>query len=201
MFIESATVEMMVEPISKMCRLAGIDPPPNGKEFVAFIQISYGRYPYDILDKAVTSWIMGHIDVKAPKVMNVKFMSDVVRLYIESNRHNIQKKEREYIQIAPPVPEKKSNIIDIAKENYLKVKQGNKLHMFPFTMAMAYDDLNEEVTGNIDEKVEFIKTHEEMMRKYSEAQWGKNKIKLNNKINDDTYKKAAKFAIWCDGKG
>jgi hypothetical protein len=200
MFIENATVEMMVEPISKICRLGGIDPPPNGREFIAFIQISYGKYPYDILDKAVISWVNGHIDVKAPKVMNVKFMSDVVRLYIESNRHNIQKKEREYLMIKAE-ENRKADMIQVAKTNYTKVKNGEKVNIYPLTMALAFDELGIEPTGNVLDKIEFIKTHEAAMRNEMLNKLGKNKIKSDYGINDEIYHKAAKFALWCDGQG
>lgn len=198
MYLQEVTTEEIVPIISKFCRLAGIDPPPNGREFIAFIQLGYGKYPLAVVDKAVDSWVMGSIDVKAPKVMNVKFMSDVIRLYIEANHHNIQKKPREYKMLSAPEPPK-TDIVQVAKMNYTKIKAGERIDIFPTTMALAWDELNTEVSGNVQEAIAFIKGHEIGMKNHYIKKLGK--IKVNNyAISEDIYQKAAKFILWCDGK-
>lgn len=198
MYLQEVTTEEIVSIISKFCRLAGIDPPPNGREFIAFIQLGYGKYPLTVVDKAVDSWVMGSIDVKAPKVMNVKFMSDVIRLYIEANHHNIQKKPREYKMLAAPEPPK-TDIVQVAKMNYTKIKAGERIDIFPTTMALAWDELNTEVSGNVQDAIEWIKSHEMGMKNHYIKKLGKIKVK-QYAISDDIYKKAAKFILWCNGK-
>ena len=198
MYLQEVTTEEIVPIISKFCRLAGIDPPPNGREFIAFIQLGYGKYPLTVVDKAVDSWVMGSIDVKAPKVMNVKFMSDVIRLYIEANHHNIQKKPREYKMLSAPEPPK-TDIVQVAKMNYTKIKAGERIDIFPTTMALAWDELNTEVIGNVQDAIEWIKSHEMGMKNHYIKKLGK--IKVNNyAISEDIYQKAAKFILWCNGE-
>jgi hypothetical protein len=68
-------------------------------------------------------------------------------------------------------------------------------------MALAFDELGVDPTGNVLDKIEFIKTHEAAMRNEMLNKLGKNKIKLDYGINDEIYRKAAKFALWCDGQG
>lgn len=160
MYIQDTPKEIIIGHLRKLCSLGGIKPPTNGAEFVAFIQLGFGKWPIDIMDHAFTNYLLGQYDEKAPQTLNVRFVSNVLNAYISENRHRIQKKPREYMQIDAPKDESpKMSKYDLAKSNWQNVKEKNAV-VFPSILANAWDELEHKPQldqTRTKELVEFIK--------------------------------------------
>ena len=160
MYIQDTPKEIIIGHLRKLCSLGGIKPPTNGAEFVAFIQLGFGKWPIETMDHAFTNYLLGQYDEKAPQTLNVRFVSNVLNAYISENRHRIQKKPREYMQIDAPKDESpKMSKYDLAKSNWQNVKEKNAV-VFPSILANAWDELEHKPQldqTRTKELVEFIK--------------------------------------------
>ena len=160
MYIQDTPKEIIIGHLRKLCSLGGIKPPTNGAEFVAFIQLGFGKWPIETMDHAFTNYLLGQYNEKAPQTLNVRFVSNILNAYISENRHRIQKKPREYMQIDAPKDESpKMSKYDLAKSNWQNVKEKNAV-VFPSILANAWDELEHKPQldqTRTKELVEFIK--------------------------------------------
>ena len=160
MYIQDTPKEIIIGHLRKLCSLGGIKPPTNGAEFVAFIQLGFGKWPIETINHAFTNYLLGQYNEKAPQTLNVRFVSNVLNAYISENRHRIQKKPREYMQIDAPKDESpKMSKYDLAKSNWQNVKEKNAV-VFPSILANAWDELEHKPQldqTRTKELVEFIK--------------------------------------------
>lgn len=195
MYIEQAQPEEIITHLRRLCNLGGIRPPQNGKEFVAFIQLGFGKWPVEIMDHAFTSYLMGQYEDKAPQVLNVRFVSNILNAYIKDNRHRIQKKPREYMQIEAPKDESpKMSKYDLAKSNWQNVKEKNAV-VFPSILANAWDELNPkpQVDQNrTAELVEFI--NDNQARFYYKMKRERGHKQKRNELNEQIIYNAAQMA-------
>ena len=160
MYIQDTPKEIIIGHLRKLCSLGGIKPPTNGAEFVAFIQLGFGKWPIETMDHAFTNYLLGQYNEKAPQTLNVRFVSNILNAYISENRHRIQKKPREYMQIDAPKDESpKMSKYDLAKSNWQNFKEKNAVG-FPSILANAWDELEHKPQldqTRTKELVEFIK--------------------------------------------
>ena len=195
MYIQDTPKEIIIGHLRKLCSLGGIKPPTNGAEFVAFIQLGFGKWPVEIMDHAFTSYLMGQYEDKAPQVLNVRFVSNILNAYIKDNRHRIQKKPREYMQIEAPKNESpKMSKYDLAKSNWHNVKEKNAV-VFPSILANAWHELEPkpQVDQNrTEELVEFI--NDNQARFYYKMKRERGHKQKRNELDDQIIYNAAQMA-------
>ena len=80
--------------IKKFCDLVEMQPPSQAKEFINLLRLGLGRYPFEMLENAFTMWMLKRSEVRATKICNIKWISDLLNEYIENNRHILQRKPK-----------------------------------------------------------------------------------------------------------
>jgi hypothetical protein len=89
--------------IKKFCDLVEMQPPSQAKEFINLLRLGFGRYPFEMFENAFTMWMLKRSEVRATKICNIKWISDVLNEYIENNRHILQRKPKaQHIAIEAP---------------------------------------------------------------------------------------------------
>ena len=200
MYIQDTPKEIIIGHLRKLCSLGGIKPPTNGAEFVAFIQLGFGKWPIETMDHAFTNYLLGQYNEKAPQTLNVRFVSNLLNAYINDNRHRIQKKPREYMQIEAPKDESpKMSKMDLAKDHWAKVKEGNII--FPSILANAWLELDNkpQVDQNrTAELVEFI--NDNQSRFYYKMKRERGHKQKRSQLDEEIINNAARMAYYLDNE-
>ena len=175
--------------IKKFCDLVEMQPPSQAKEFINLLRLGFGRYPFEMLENAFTMWMLKRSEVRATKICNIKWISDVLNEYIANNRHKIQLKPKRYLEIAAPEAPKVSRI-KMAKDMFENIKIGKGI-LYPLTLAMAYDEINIEVESFEDELTYIMNIEDKQTKKLIQLM-GKKKVQRHD-VSRDVYVKAAKM--------
>ena len=195
MYIEQAPKEQIIRPLRRLCSLGGIKPPTNGTEFVAFIQLGFGKWPIETMEEAFNNYLLGQYNERPPQTLNVRFVSNILNAYIKDNRHRIQKKPREYMQIeAPKDQSPKMSKYELAKSNWQNVKEKNAV-VFPSILANAWEELNPKPQVDqtrTKELVEFI--NDNQARFYYKMKRERGHKQKRNELDDQIIYNAAQMA-------
>jgi hypothetical protein len=189
-YINDLTVEVMSKHIVQFCALSGLEPPIPSIEFYNLIKETFGRYPAETLTNALKSWMVGKIDVRNVKQVNIRFISEILRTYIENHRHELKLKPKQYLQIQAPEQPKMSKLA-MAKDMYERLRSNRKTMFYTSIFAMAYDEMDIEV-DNFQDELTYIINIEDAQLKNMITQLGKKKVKRDC-LPQEVYVKAAKM--------
>jgi hypothetical protein len=197
-YINDLTVEVMSKHIVQFCALSGLEPPIPSIEFYNLIKETFGRYPAETLTNALKSWMVGKIDVRNVKQVNIRFISEILRTYIENHRHELKLKPKQYLQIAAPESKPMSKLA-MAKDMYNRLKSNQSTVIYTSIFALAYDEINEDVF-NYEDELTYILNVEGTHLKNMVNLLGKKKVNREN-LPREIYVKAAKMLkLLKDGK-
>ena len=188
-YITDNTIEAMSREIARFCALSGIEPPIASVDFFNLIKEAFGRYPSETMTNAFKDWMVGKIDIRPVKQINIRFISEILRTYIENNRHQIQLKPKRYLEIAAPEAPKVSRM-KMAKDMFENIKIGKGI-VYPSILAMAYDEINIEVESFEDELTYIMNIEDKQIKKMIQLM-GKKKVQRHD-VSRDVYVKAAKM--------
>jgi hypothetical protein len=199
-FIEDLTESEIKDQINFICRNADITPPSNGREFIAILQLAFGKWQEDLFQKAFMAYVTGKLDVPRSKVMTTLFLSTVVNAYIDLNRHVLRQKPKTYITL----PEAKIDAYaanlkayELTRDTYIEIKKGRNLDLFITSLAIQCDRLELEVNDFIEIE-EWIIEHKKKMDAIMASKIEANKftayLRTKEKpLNKEMLRKAATF--------
>jgi hypothetical protein len=188
-YINDLSIEAMSRQIVQFCALSGIEPPIASVEFFNLIKEAFGRYPSETMTSALKDWMVGKIDIRSVKQMNIRFISEILRTYIENHRHEIQLKPKKYLEIAAPEQPKLSSL-KMAKDMFTNIQSGKGI-VYPSIFAMAYEEVQMEV-NNFEDELTYIMNIEDAQLKKMVQLMGKKKVKRDT-LPREVYIKAAKM--------
>jgi hypothetical protein len=188
-YINDMSIEAMSRQIVQFCALSGIEPPIASVEFFNLIKEAFGRYPSETMTSALKDWMVGKIDIRSVKQMNIRFISEILRTYIENHRHEIQLKPKKYLEIAASEQPKLSSL-KMAKDMFTNIQNGKGI-VYPSILAMAYEEVQMEVNNFEDELTYIINIEDAQLKKMVQLM-GKKKVKRDT-LPREVYIKAAKM--------
>jgi hypothetical protein len=188
-YINDMSIEAMSRQVVQFCALSGIEPPIASVEFFNLIKEAFGRYPSETMTSALKDWMVGKIDIRSVKQMNIRFISEILRTYIENHRHEIQLKPKKYLEIAASEQPKLSSL-KMAKDMFTNIQNGKGI-VYPSILAMAYEEVQMEV-NNFEDELTYIMNIEDAQLKKMVQLMGKKKVKRDT-LPREVYIKAAKM--------
>lgn len=186
--------------IKKFCDLVEMQPPSQAKEFVNLLRLGFGRYPFEMLENAFTMWMLKRSEVRATKVCNIKWISDVLNEYIENNRHILQRKPKpQHIAIEAPKVEV-PDLQKVVKNMFAEVTANHKAVVFPSVFAKAWDELppTKVKKSHYEKYLEFIANREAYNLISSKTLIGDHKVKREH-LPEVVVQKAALMMAYLEG--
>lgn len=197
-YISDMSIEAMSRQVVQFCALSGIEPPIASVEFYNLIKEAFGRHEAETMTNALKSWMVGKIEIRPVKQMNIRFISEILRAYIENHRHELRLKPKQYLQLQAPEQPKLSSLA-MAKDMYAMIKSNAKTMVYPSIFAIAYDEVGIDV-NNYEDELTYIMNVEDVQMKNLVQLVGKKKVKRES-LPRDVYVKAAKMLkLLKDGK-
>ena len=197
-YITDMSIEAMSRQVVQFCALSGIEPPIASVEFYNLIKEAFGRHEAETMTNALKSWMVGKIEIRPVKQMNIRFISEILRAYIENHRHELKLKPKQYLQIAAPESKPMSKLA-MAKDMYNRLKSNQSTVIYTSIFALAYDEINEDVC-NYEDELTYILNVEGTHLKNMVNLLGKKKVNREN-LPREIYVKAAKMLkLLKDGK-
>lgn len=188
-YITDMSIEAMSRQVVQFCALSGIEPPIASVEFYNLIKEAFGRHEAETMTNALKSWMVGKIEIRPVKQMNIRFISEIFRAYIENHRHELKLKPKQYLQIAAPEQPKLSSL-KMAKDMFANIQNGKGI-VYPSILAMAYEEVQMEV-NNFEDELTYIMNIEDAQLKKMVQLMGKKKVKRDT-LPREVYIKAAKM--------
>lgn len=197
-YITDMSIEAMSRQVVQFCALSGIEPPIASVEFYNLIKEAFGRHESETMTNALKSWMVGKIEIRPVKQMNIRFISEILRAYIENHRHELKLKPKQYLQIAAPEQPKLSSLA-MAKDMYAMMKSDAKTMVYPSIFAFAFDEVGIEVENYEDELTYIINVQDAQIKNLVRT-FGKRKVR-DKELPREIYIKAAKMLkLLKDGK-
>lgn len=189
-YISDMSIEAMSRQVVQFCALSGIEPPIASVEFYNLIKEAFGRHEAETMTNALKSWMVGKIEIRPVKQMNIRFISEILRAYIENHRHELRLKPKQYLQLQAPEQPKLSSLA-MAKDMYAMMKSDAKTMVYPSIFAFAFDEVGIEVENYEDELTYIINIQDAQIKNLVKS-LGKRKVNKEN-LPREVYVKAAKM--------
>ena len=199
-YIEDLNESEIKDQINFICRNADITPPSNGREFIAILQLAFGKWQDDIFQKSFMAYVTGKLDVPRSKTMTTLFLSTVVNEYIQLNRHVLRQKPIVYHALPAPeidLKEQQLKAYEIARDTYFEIKKGRNLDLFITSLAIQCDQLELPINDFIEIEdwiIEHKKKMDAIMASKIEANKFTAYLRTKEKpLNKEMLRKAATF--------
>jgi hypothetical protein len=144
-----------------------------------FIAIGVWALPFRDARKCFHDVDAKAFGVRATKICNIKWISDVLNEYIENNRHILQRKPKaQHIAIEAPKVEA-ADLQKIVKNMFAEVTANHKAVVFPSVFAKAWDELppTKVKKSHYEKYLEFIANREAYNLISSKTLIGNHKVK------------------------
>ena len=110
-FIKDLANQQIGNAIGRLCVMADIEPPEDGKSIVEFLRDKFWKYDAMVIPSAFDAWMAGI----APEIMRVKkinmvFLSLVLNAYIQSHYHKIKRYAPPALEAPKPSPDELENL-------------------------------------------------------------------------------------------
>jgi hypothetical protein len=206
-FIEDLTEQEIKDQINFICRNADITPPSNGREFIAILQLAFGKWQEDLFQKAFMAYVTGKLEAPRSKVMTTLFLSTVVNAYVDLNRHVLRQKPKTYITLPEAkIDAQEANLksYELTRDTYIEIKKGKNLDLFITSLAIQCDRLELEVNDFIEIE-DWIIEHKKKMDAIMSSKIEANKftayLRTKEKpLNKEMLRKAATFINYLNEK-
>lgn len=217
-YIKSLTNQQIGNAISRLCVMADIDPPEDGKLIVEFLRDKFWKYEVSVIPKSFDSWMAGnYAHIMRVKKINMVFLSSILNEYIKNNWEKIKRYTPPAIEAPKPTPEEIAETnrksLELTINAWLRVYRDKITDMLPLKMMEIHwaKVQNVEFPQNqIQNMVEWIMDYEKKYKmKIAKTMNNPNKAKrlidtLNNveivNRNYEMYRSAAQFGLHVNQK-
>lgn len=186
--------------VKQFCDLCDIETPKQAKEFINLLRLGFGRYPFEMLEKAFTAWMLNKSQVRSVKSCNIKWISDLLNEYIENNRHNLHRKPKTYVNAIEAPNSEPVDVQSMVRKMFDEIKTNHRAVVFPSIFAQAWDQMPPQKVkrAHYDRYLELVKNREMYNLISNKALRGKHKVKRDY-LPEVVIQKAALMMAYLEG--
>lgn len=222
-FIKDMSNKAIGDHIGRLCVMADIEPPEDGKSIVEFLRDKFWKYDANVIPNAFDTWMAGkYPDIMRVKKINMVFLSLILNEFIQNNYHKIQRYSPPALPPPPPSTEELERIaqrsLEMTTNEWLVVYRDKRMERLSMKLmeinwnrivAMGEND-NDFDEHEIKRMMEFLNDYDARYTAHISKQLGnKNKEKrfmdVMNAVSVanrhvECMRAAAKFAIYTNKK-
>jgi hypothetical protein len=182
-FIRYCENWQIAEHIKWLAKMGDMMLPDDAKEFIGFLQLSFGKFDISLLPKAFGFWAAGNLpSIRPVKAINMFFVSSILNAYLDVNGRLIPTEPKKFIE--SPKNDVKSEIdynqLLVDCKNDVIAMENNLRTIYFSRWGNYYKHIQNEMNENFE-----VSEIESVVNKIVE--YSKRVLELNAKQNPKSY--------------